>query len=240
MDWGDPILQLCREGATLIPALDPYGGFLKWGTPNGWFISGKIPSRNGWFRATPIYGTPHIWKRFLCRLEDRKTLNPRLEVEHWPSQIGQILRPRSLGAAHIRRQFLVSRVSFWRQENMDAFRVLGQPWHLLWPLAINSIANDWDDLRWFLVLWQMHHAMLTLSLQRMPCGGVALGFGKLVDFASVLVIWNYCNKDSKACQNTIDQFLGIYSTLYQTLIRKQLGFSTFSNNSQITVTIYKK
>ena len=146
MDWVDPILQLCREGATLIPALDPYGGFLKWGTPNGWFISGKIPSRNGWFRATPIYGTPQIWKRFLCRLEDRKTLNPRLEVEHWPSQIGQILRPRSLGAAHIRRQFLVSRVSFWRQENMDAFRVLGSSALTFAMATCNQFDCEW--LRW--------------------------------------------------------------------------------------------
>ena len=27
---------------------------------NGWFLLGRIPSRNGWFRGTPISGNPHI------------------------------------------------------------------------------------------------------------------------------------------------------------------------------------
>ena len=30
----------------------------KWGTPNGWLISWKIPIWSGWFGETPISGTP--------------------------------------------------------------------------------------------------------------------------------------------------------------------------------------
>jgi hypothetical protein len=38
----------------------------------------------------------------------------------------------------------------------------------------------------------MYHAMFTSNMERMPCGGVALGFGKhVVDVASVLVIWTF-------------------------------------------------
>ena len=28
--------------------------------PNGWFLLGKIPSRNGWFRGSLVLGNPHI------------------------------------------------------------------------------------------------------------------------------------------------------------------------------------
>ena len=38
-----------------------------WGTPiAGWFLLGKIPSRNGWFGGTPILGNHHINNLDVC------------------------------------------------------------------------------------------------------------------------------------------------------------------------------
>ena len=53
---------------------DLYGGFHDaMGVPNGWFISCKIPCRNGWFGGTSILGNLHKKER-LTRLTKRSKL----------------------------------------------------------------------------------------------------------------------------------------------------------------------
>ena len=51
--WKTP--QLARNSEREL-----FGGFLQWGYPQ---MDGKIPPRNGWFRGTPIFGTPHFFPR---------------------------------------------------------------------------------------------------------------------------------------------------------------------------------
>ena len=60
-------INLVRHIPMFLWFLSPwYGGFHgHGGTPiAGWFLLGKLPSRNGWFGGTPILGNPHILKTY--------------------------------------------------------------------------------------------------------------------------------------------------------------------------------
>ena len=63
---GDLPLKVMLWPSRVVASWNSEGFHSHGGTPRaGWFISGKIPSRNGWFGGTPMLGNPHIYNIYI-------------------------------------------------------------------------------------------------------------------------------------------------------------------------------